>query len=167
MTFVSRFSCDKLKEDLIKFFSNKEIGDKSQDIYLSDLLVENRYKRVKSVKDWKEGIRLVSQVLVENNSIHKKYINSIIEMVEKFGPYIVIADGIALPHSNDFQYVNKIDASILVLDDPCYIDNKKVDVFLIVGLIDKISHLNLFAQISEMLIIQIILKLSEKIIIKN
>lgn len=145
------FDVEKLKEDLIKFFLSKEIDDKSQDIFLSDLLVENRYKRVKSVENWKEGIKLASQVLLENNSIHKKYIDSMIEMVEKFGPYIVIADGIALPHSNDFQYVNKIDASLLVFDEPCYIKDKKVNVFLVVSLVDKNSHLNLFAQISEIL----------------
>ncbi|MGY3776756.1 BglG family transcription antiterminator [Helcococcus sueciensis] len=145
------FDEDKLKEDLIKFFLNKEIDDKSQDIFLSDLLVENRYTKVKSVEDWKEGIKLASQVLVENNSIHKKYIDSMIEMVEKFGPYIVIADGIAFPHSNEFQYVNKIDASILVFDEPCHIKDKKVNVFFVVSLVDKNSHLNLFAQISEIL----------------
>ncbi|MDO4604617.1 MAG: BglG family transcription antiterminator [Helcococcus sp.] len=145
------FDEDKLKEDLIKFFLNKEIDDKSQDIFLSDLLVENRYTKVKSVEDWKEGIKLASQVLVENNSIHKKYIDSMIEMVEKFGPYIVIVDGIALPHSNEFQYVNKIDASILVFDEPCHIKDKKVNVFFVISLVDKNSHLNLFAQISEIL----------------
>lgn len=145
------FDIDKLKEDLIKFFLNKEIDDKSQEVFLSDLIVENRYRKIKSVKDWKEGIRIVSQVLVDNNSIHKKYVNSMIEMVEKYGPYIVIADGIALPHSNDFQYVNKIDASILVFDEPCYIKDKKVNVFFVVSLVDKNSHLNLFAQISEIL----------------
>lgn len=145
------FDEEKLKEELMKFFLNKEIEDKTQDLCLGDLLIENRFSKIKSVKDWKEGVKLASQVLVENNSIHRKYIDSMVEMVEKFGPYIVIADGIALPHSNEFQYVNKIDASMLVLEEPCYIKNKKVNVFLVVSLVDKNSHLNLFAQISDIL----------------
>lgn len=145
------FDEEKLKEELMKFFLNKEIEDKTQDLCIGDLLIENRFSKLKSVKDWKEGVKLASQVLVENNSIHRKYIDSMVEMVEKFGPYIVIADGIALPHSNEFQYVNKIDASMLVLEEPCYIKDKKVNVFLVVSLVDKNSHLNLFAQISDIL----------------
>lgn len=51
--------------------------------------------------DWKSAIALSCQTLLEKEIITQQYVNEIIECVQKYGPYIVIVPGVAMPHSSE------------------------------------------------------------------
>ena len=53
----------------------------------------------KSAKDWEDAIRIATKDLLAGGYIKESYVDGIIDCVKEFGPYIVIAPDIALPHA--------------------------------------------------------------------
>ncbi len=53
----------------------------------------------KSAESWEDAIRIATKDLLGNGYIKESYVEGIIECVKDFGPYIVIAPDIALPHA--------------------------------------------------------------------
>jgi len=48
---------------------------------------------------WEEAVAASCQPLIEDGSITAEYIDAIIKSVNEFGPYIVIAPNICIPHA--------------------------------------------------------------------
>ncbi|WP_277902252.1 PTS sugar transporter subunit IIA [Enterococcus lactis] len=55
----------------------------------------------KEITDWREAIAESCRVLIDKNIIDQTYVEEIIHCVEKYGPYIVIAPQVAMPHSSE------------------------------------------------------------------
>lgn len=55
----------------------------------------------KKPANWQEAIQISCENLLEKNIISQLYVDEIIECVNKFGPYIVIVPGVAMPHSSE------------------------------------------------------------------
>ncbi|ALR99897.1 PTS ascorbate transporter subunit IIA [Enterococcus silesiacus] len=51
--------------------------------------------------NWEDAVILSCQTLLERNIITQQYIDEIVECVQKYGPYIVIVPGVAMPHSSE------------------------------------------------------------------
>lgn len=51
--------------------------------------------------NWQDAIILSCQTLLEKGIITQQYIDEIVECVQKYGPYIVIVPGVAMPHSSE------------------------------------------------------------------
>ena len=66
---------------------------------LKELVENNRVSFHKSFPTWEEAIIASCQPLLRDGTIEGAYVESIIESVNKFGPYIVFAPDIAMPHS--------------------------------------------------------------------
>ncbi|MFK4566609.1 PTS sugar transporter subunit IIA [Enterococcus sp. UD-01] len=49
---------------------------------------------------WQEAIEFSCQTLIEKGLITQQYVAEIITCVQKYGPYIVIVPGVAMPHSS-------------------------------------------------------------------
>ncbi|MBO0423482.1 PTS sugar transporter subunit IIA [Enterococcus plantarum] len=52
-------------------------------------------------ENWEEAVILSCQTLLEKGMITQQYIDEIVECVQKYGPYIVIVPGVAMPHSSE------------------------------------------------------------------
>lgn len=52
-------------------------------------------------EDWKDALVACGQPLMKAGYITSEYIDAIIDCVEKYGSYIVIAPDIAMPHSTE------------------------------------------------------------------
>jgi len=50
---------------------------------------------------WQEAIKASCETLLADQSIDQTYVDSIIECGNKYGPYIVLAPDIALPHAQE------------------------------------------------------------------
>ena len=55
----------------------------------------------KEITDWREAIAESCLVLIDKEIIDETYVEEIIHCVEKYGPYIVIAPQVAMPHSSE------------------------------------------------------------------
>lgn len=65
---------------------------------LKELVDKNRVCFHQGFHHWEDAVRAAAKPLVEDGSILSTYVDAIIENVHKFGPYIVLAPKIAMPH---------------------------------------------------------------------
>jgi len=104
--------------------------------------------------DWKDAIRKSCLKLVEDNSVNEAYIDEVINAAEEFGPYFVIAKGIAMPHCSSEGNVNNNAISITTLDEPVAFGNETNDpvrfIFTLAPASTK-DHIACMAELAELL----------------
>lgn len=74
---------------------------------LKELIEKGLFAIVEEPMGWQDAIRASVRPLVENGACTSEYAEVIIENVKKYGPYIVIAPELALPHAEDCAHVNR------------------------------------------------------------
>lgn len=97
---------------------------------------------------WQEAIRGAGNVLRDTGKCNQNYVDAMVESVEKFGPYIVIDDGIAMPHAKSNGDVTKDGLAVVTLETPIDFGNEDfepVSVMFAICSADSDSHL-LFLQ---------------------
>jgi ascorbate PTS system EIIA or EIIAB component len=107
-----------------------------------------------SVDNRSEAIELAGELLVASGKAKKSYVDSMLEAVEKFGPYIVIAPGIALAHGKPSDDVLETGLSLLVLESAIEFQHSQNDpVQLVFGLAatDHESHIELMSELAQFL----------------
>ena len=68
------------------------------------------------VENWEEAIRAVGRVMVDTGVVEERYIDGMIKTTKELGAYIVIAPGVAIPHSRpDVEALGQIAE---ILSDP-------------------------------------------------
>jgi mannitol operon transcriptional antiterminator len=143
---------EKLLVDLKQFVNRQEMNwDEGYKPNLTDLLNEETILFVKRVKDWKEAIQLAAKPLLTNGSITPAYIDRMIDNVENFGPYIVIAPNIAIPHSKPEHGVQKIGMSLLKVEEAVSFSadpKHNVQFIVILASVDNETHLKALSQLT-------------------
>jgi PTS system ascorbate-specific IIA component len=107
-----------------------------------------------SVVDRNQAISIAGELLVVSQRAKPEYIDSMLEAIEKFGPYIVIAPGIALAHGKPGDGVISTGLSLLVIHEPVEFKHSENDpVQLVFGLAatDHESHIEVMAELAEFL----------------
>ncbi|EJA6609182.1 TPA: transcription antiterminator [Clostridioides difficile] len=141
---------EALKADLLNIIHKIDEGEMYQPM-LKELINTERVNIIKSVRDWKEAIKIASKPLLEDNSIEELYIENMIKSVEKYGPYIVLADRFALPHASSKEGVNKLAMSLLIVEDEVDLLGKPVNIFMVLAAVDNTTHIRALASLSEMM----------------
>lgn len=83
---------------------------------------------------------------MKDNTVEKRYVEAVIECVKKFGPYIVIVPGIAMPHSSEgAQGCNGTAISFMKVENEVDFDaedpDKKAKLFFSLAAIDHEQHM--------------------------
>lgn len=90
---------------------------------LKEFVEKKHYKFAESAKDWRDAIRMSCEVLEADGTVEGNYKEDIIKCVEKYGPYIVIMPGLAMPHSQEFaEGVHKTEIAFMKLEQPVSFD---------------------------------------------
>lgn len=121
---------------------------------LSDAFGEESILIKESVVDRNEAISIAGELLVVSQRVRPSYIGSMLEAVEKFGPYIVIAPGIALAHGKPSEDVLATGLSLLVIREAIEFKHSQNDpVQLVFGLaaVDHEAHIGVMAELAEFL----------------
>lgn len=147
---------NKLEKDLYNIFNMKLIKNVDGDgkPVLRDIISKETIKLNVEVKDWEEAVRIGGELLVNAGAAQGKYIDSMVEAVKEVGPYIVILEGIAMPHARPEKGALKIGMSIVTLKNPIEFGNEENDpVRLVVSFcaIDAESHLKALSQLMVLL----------------
>ncbi|MBW5410882.1 PTS sugar transporter subunit IIA, partial [Brachyspira hampsonii] len=116
-------------------------------------LLKGNIKIVENVSNWEEALRIGAKSLVDNNSIEEKYVQSIIDDVYKYGPYVVLTDGAAMPHSRPENGVLKMGMSFLKVKNGVdfYKTDKKVYLFFILAAENSDKHQEAISELAEFL----------------
>lgn len=109
-------------------------------------------------KDWKDAIRLSCQTLLTQGYITDEYVNDIINCVEKYGPYIVIVPGVAMPHaSEESNGVKGTAISFTKFNDPITFydcennEEKEANLFFTLAAKDPAEHLEHISELMDLL----------------
>ena len=121
---------------------------------LKDLLKEDNLALKINASHWEEAVRIGGRLLVEDGKIEERYIDAMVETVKELGPYIVIAPGIAMPHSRPEEGARDIGLALLSLKRGVPFGNEEydpVDIVIILSAIDSSSHVQLLAELMELI----------------
>lgn len=83
---------------------------------------------------WQEAIKIGTDLLVASGAIEPRYYDTIIQSVEKLGPYIIIAPGFAMPHARPEDGVNRTAFALVTLQEPVIFPGESEPVAVFVTL---------------------------------
>ncbi len=120
---------------------------------LKDLLTWNNIKVNVECLDWKEAIKLGTQMLIDSGCVEERYYDAIIDNFRDFGPYMVVAPGIVLSHARPENGVKKLSMSLLTLKNPVEFgseSNDPVKLVITLAALDNENHLKALSQLMEL-----------------
>lgn len=117
------------------------------------LLKQENVQICDTVDNWREAIKISVLPLEKSGYVESRYKDGIIENIEKLGPYIIIADHIALPHARPEQGAIETQISITLFREDIEFEGRaaKARLFVTLAAKDNNSHLDALVQISELL----------------
>lgn len=123
---------------------------------LREFVEQKHVKFYESASDWKDAIRKSCASLEEDDTVEENYKEEIIKCIEKYGPYIVIAPNIAMPHSQEnTEGVKRTAISFTKFEKPVlFIDEgeeKPVQLFFTLASCDSEKHLKNMQKLMELL----------------
>lgn len=112
-------------------------------ITMKNLLQEKNCYLRDHVADWREAIHIACAPLIEQNYCTQAYEQAIYASTEKFGPYYVLCENLALIHASNQSGVLDTQMSITVLKDAVKFKPDGYDVRVLVTLVakDNESHM--------------------------
>jgi len=121
---------------------------------LRDLVRPNLVAVDVEVKDWQEAIRAAGKLMFADGAVEERFADAMIRVAKEFGPYIVVAPGIALPHARPEDGVIKASIAVLRLKTSVNFGNVDNDpVYLVVALaaIDHKQHIQGLSELAAVL----------------
>ncbi len=103
---------------------------------------------------WQEAVRYCGTMLFKEGATEERFSDAMIRVTNEFGPYIVVAPGIALPHALPEDGVIRASMAVAKLRTPVYFGNRENDpVWLLVALapIDSSQHIQSLAEMAQVL----------------
>ncbi len=118
-----------------------------------EILTKDKIVLEDHVETWEQAIQQASKPLIDQKIIENDYVNSMIESVHEFGPYIVIAPEIAIAHARPDNNVNEVGLSLLKLDDHINFSNDGhyASLIFVLSAVDSNSHLGILQSLAQLL----------------
>ena len=100
-----------------------------------------------------EALVEIGNVLLKAGSVTSHYIENMIQSYHQFGPYFVIAPGIAIAHAKPDESVLHTDMALMVCKEPIHFNSHNDPVTLLFGLCatSGSGHIESLVQLSELL----------------
>jgi ascorbate PTS system EIIA or EIIAB component len=111
--------------------------------------------------DWRAAVEQSGGLLADVGAVEPRYVEAMKATLLEYGPYAVIAPGIALPHARPEHGVNRPALSLVTLADPVefgHSANDPVDVVIAFGAVDKETHLGALQQLAGSMNIAVVLQ---------
>ena len=143
----------KLIENLKDEFEDKIVNDIQKTGHtLRKLLKKENVKFIEGAEDWKEAILQSGNLLVSNKKVTSEYVKEMIELVEKHGPYIVIEEGIAMPHAGISENVLETGIALLVVKEKVALpEGRNANIFLSFAAKNKNDNIDIMNDLFELI----------------
>ena len=105
-------------------------------------------------EDWEEAVRKSAEPLIAHGYIEPRYLTAMLENIRKMGSYVVVAPGIAIPHSLPKDGVLRACMSLAVLKHPVCFGNEyndPVKIVLCMGTRDSREHMQSISELTNLL----------------
>lgn len=124
---------------------------------LRELVEKGRVCFHQSFDRWEDAIAAACKPLLDDGTIEQAYVDSIIESVNKYGPYIVFEPDIAMPHAQKCgEGVNGTAISFMKVEQPVrFVEDRRdkdARLFFTICARDSDEHMKNMEQLATMLI---------------
>ncbi|MBS4537868.1 transcription antiterminator [Clostridium sp. D2Q-11] len=146
-----------LQSDITGLLNNINKFMEENDTYLdtsSEILPRKLIQVNVDAKDWKDAIVKSSLPFLDHEYIKEEYVDSIIKRIDKYGPYMVIAPGIAMPHSSSEEGALKTGLSITTLKNPVKFNHKTNDpihTIIMLSATNNYTHIEALTEVLEVI----------------
>jgi PTS system ascorbate-specific IIA component len=109
-----------------------------------ELLEKKRYSFHEGFDNWEDAIAASVQPLIEEGVALPEYVDEIVNSIKKFGPYIVIAPNICIPHAQEGKGVKDTAICFMKTNKPVHFsDNPEHDaqLFFVLASTDNEKHM--------------------------
>lgn len=133
---------NEIKEKFKTLILDDTVNDKG--LGFLELLAPSRISIIEDkVKFWEEAVERSALSMIEEGFVGEDYPKEIIELVNSFGNYMVVQDGIFLGHSGNSTSINKSGISFAFFKQPVeFPEKEKVRLVITLSSRDKREHLN-------------------------
>lgn len=126
-------------------------------MFIKELIDKNRVCFHKRFDTWEEAVAASCQPLIDDKTIEKEYVQAVIDCVNKYGPYIVLAPDIAIPHSQEGAVgVNDTGICFMKVEEPVHFEegNKDKDarLFFVLASVDHKVHIQNMEKLAMILL---------------
>ena len=105
---------------------------------LRDSLADNNSILLQAeASTWQEAVKLGVDLLVKADVVEPRYYQAILDGVEQFGPYFVIAPGLAMPHGRPEEGVKKTGFALVTLKTPLVFNH---EILITMAAVDANTH---------------------------
>ena len=146
---AEKYSENLQKEEMIKElkkrFKHQILDDIEKDKGLGflEMIAPSRITIIDKTLPWEEAIERSALSMIEEGFVGESYPKEIMELINGFGNYMVVQDGIFLGHSGNSESINKTGISLAFFKKPVeFPENEKVRIVLTLASRDKREHLN-------------------------
>ncbi|OOF71469.1 PTS sugar transporter subunit IIA [Rodentibacter caecimuris] len=117
------------------------------------LIANNSIKLNQTAEDWKAAIKIGTDLLEASGAIEPRYYDTIISNIEKMGPYIILAPGLAMPHARPEEGVIKTAFALVTLKEPIYFEGEDDPIYVLITLAgsDSDQHMQGLMEITQVL----------------
>lgn len=143
----------ELLEGLEELMEDRVINDLNErEMDITDLLELENIKIGIEVESVEEAIQEAGNLLVAGGYVREEYTREMIDIINEFGSYIVVAPGIAMPHARGGESVVRSGMSLVTLKKPVkFRDGKETDVIIAFSSLDGKEHLNSLVDIMNLI----------------
>ncbi|HDY7471903.1 TPA: PTS sugar transporter subunit IIA [Vibrio vulnificus] len=121
---------------------------------LKQSLIENNSIKLQAqASNWRDAIKIGTDMLIASGAIEPCYHDAIISSVEELGPYICIAPNLALPHARPENGVNRTAFALVTLETPIYFEGEEepVDVLITLAGSSSDEHMEGLMEVTQVL----------------
>jgi mannitol/fructose-specific phosphotransferase system IIA component (Ntr-type) len=121
---------------------------------LSDFLKKDYITVRAEASDWRGAVEISGEKLISHRIIEARYIQGMIGAVEKLGPYIAIAPGIAIAHARPEDGVISHGIAITTLTKAVnfgHEENDPIQVIVTLAASDHDSHIDAMGDLMDVL----------------
>ncbi|WP_447401290.1 PTS sugar transporter subunit IIA [Vibrio harveyi] len=117
------------------------------------LIDNNSIKLQAKASNWREAIKIGTDMLIASGAIQPSYHDAIISSVEELGPYICIAPNLALPHARPENGVIRTAFALVTLEEPIYFEgeDEPVDVLITLAGSSSDEHMEGLMEVTQVL----------------
>ncbi|UTZ28161.1 PTS transporter subunit EIIA [Vibrio campbellii] len=121
---------------------------------LKQSLIDNKSIKLQAqASNWREAIKIGTEMLIASGAIQPSYHDAIISSVEELGPYICIAPNLALPHARPENGVIRTAFALVTLEEPIYFEgeDEPVDVLITLAGSSSDEHMEGLMEVTQVL----------------
>ncbi|GAB3056931.1 BglG family transcription antiterminator [Salinicoccus sesuvii] len=145
----------QLAKDLQQYITHDDIGNDSRhkSVYaynLDELITSHRIDRVPSVASFEAAVRHCASPLVASGDIEQRYVEKMVAQNTEDNAYIILGEGVAIPHAAPEDGVNSVSMSLLKIDEGIEFAGSMIYVVVVIAAVDKEMHLKALLQLKDL-----------------